>query len=141
MSVAFMSFIRSPHMVRKYFYTLLWFYLFSIFLVAIAWEFKLESFAMYAINLPYDQDFEDAERWRFVLTSTGFALLSMVVPFILLKRLMQRLQESKSSRSISLLSIFRSNASRASNYWRDGCTPSVELSCRLTSYPWQNIWG
>ncbi|KKY51263.1 diguanylate phosphodiesterase [Pseudomonas amygdali pv. tabaci str. ATCC 11528] len=89
-----MSFIRSPHMVRKYLYTLLWFYLFSIFLVAIAWEFKLESFAMYAMNLPYDQDFEDAERWRFVLTSTGFALLSMVVPFILLKRLMQRLQDS-----------------------------------------------
>ncbi|MDU8497968.1 EAL domain-containing protein [Pseudomonas syringae] len=89
-----MSFIRSPHMVRKYLYTLLWFYLFSIFLLAIAWEFKLESFAMYAMNLPYDQDFEDAERWRFVLTSTGFALLSMVVPFILLKRLMQRLQDS-----------------------------------------------
>ncbi|EGH18483.1 GGDEF domain-containing protein, partial [Pseudomonas savastanoi pv. glycinea str. race 4] len=66
---------------------------------------KLESFAMYAMNLPYDQDFEDAERWRFVLTSTGFAVLSMVVPFILLKRLMQRLQDSKSSRSISLLSI------------------------------------
>ncbi|GBH10729.1 hypothetical protein KPSA1_04151 [Pseudomonas syringae pv. actinidiae] len=58
------------------------------------WEFKLESLAMYAIDLPYDPDFEDAERWRFVLTSTAFALLSMVVPFILLKRLMQRLQTS-----------------------------------------------
>ncbi|WP_440092449.1 putative bifunctional diguanylate cyclase/phosphodiesterase [Pseudomonas syringae] len=49
---------------------------------------------MYAMDLPYDPDFEDAERWRFVLTSTAFALLSMVVPFILLKRLMQRLQSS-----------------------------------------------
>ncbi|SDX47098.1 hypothetical protein SAMN05444064_12259 [Pseudomonas syringae] len=77
-----MSFIRSPQMVRKYLYTVLWLYLFSIFLLAVVWEFKLESVAMYVLNLPYDPDFEDAERWRFVLTSTGFALLSMVVPFI-----------------------------------------------------------
>lgn len=89
-----MSFIRSPQMVRKYLYTVLWLYFFSIFLLAVVWEFKLESVAMYMLNLPYDPDFEDAERWRFVLTSTGFALLSMVVPFILLMRLMQRLQGS-----------------------------------------------
>ncbi len=89
-----MPVIRSPRTVRKYLYTVLWFYLFSIFLLAVVWEFKLESLAMYAMDLPYDPDFEDAERWRFVLTSTAFALLSMVVPFILLKRLMQRLQSS-----------------------------------------------
>ncbi len=89
-----MTFLRSPHMVRKYLYTLLWFYVFSIFLLAIAWEFELESVAMVAMGLPYDQDFENAERWRFVLTSTGFAVLSMAIPFILLKRLMQRLHSS-----------------------------------------------
>ncbi len=89
-----MPFLRSPQMVRKYLYTLLWFYVFSIFLFAIAWEFELESVAMIAIGLPYDEDFENAERWRFVLTSTGFAVLSMVIPFILLKRLMQRLHSS-----------------------------------------------
>ncbi|KPB88904.1 Diguanylate cyclase/phosphodiesterase [Pseudomonas syringae pv. maculicola] len=49
--------------------------MFSIFLLAVVWEFKLESLAMYAMDLPYDPDFEDAERWRFVLTSTAFALL------------------------------------------------------------------
>ncbi|RJX53200.1 GGDEF-domain containing protein, partial [Pseudomonas syringae pv. actinidiae] len=79
-----MPVIRSPRTVRKYLYTVLWFYFFSIFLLAVVWEFKLESLAMYAMDLPYDPDFEDAERWRFVLTSTAFALLSMVVPFILL---------------------------------------------------------
>ncbi|MCI3945692.1 diguanylate phosphodiesterase [Pseudomonas syringae] len=89
-----MSFIRDPQMVRKYLYAVLWFYLFSIFLLAVAWEFKLESFAMYVLDLPYDADFENAERWRFVLTSTAFALLSMIVPLILLTRLMQRLQGS-----------------------------------------------
>ncbi|MCF5466483.1 putative bifunctional diguanylate cyclase/phosphodiesterase [Pseudomonas syringae] len=89
-----MSFIRDPQMVRKYLYAVLWLYLFSIFLLAVAWEFKLESIAMHVLDLPYDSDFENAERWRFVLTSTGFALLSMVVPFILLTRLMQRLQGS-----------------------------------------------
>ena len=89
-----MPFLRTPHMVRKYLYTLLWFYVFSIFLFAVAWEFELESVAMAAMGLPYDQDFESAERWRFVLTSTGFAVLSMIVPFVLLKRLMQRLHRS-----------------------------------------------
>ncbi|KPY92029.1 GGDEF domain-containing protein [Pseudomonas tremae] len=89
-----MSFTRDPRTVRKYLYTVLWLYLFSLFLLAVVWEFKLEALAMYTMNLPYDSDFENAERWRFVLTSTGFALLSMVVPFILLKRLMQRLQGS-----------------------------------------------
>lgn len=89
-----MPFLRSPQMVRKYLYTLLWFYVFSIFLFAIAWEFELESVAMIAMGLPYDEDFENAERWRFVFTSTGFAVLSMVIPFILLKRLMQRLHSS-----------------------------------------------
>ncbi|RMV64617.1 GGDEF domain-containing protein [Pseudomonas coronafaciens pv. atropurpurea] len=89
-----MSFTRDPRTVRKYLYTVLWLYLFSLFLLAVVWEFKLEALAMYTMNLPYDSDFENAERWRFVLTSTGFALLSMVVPFILLKLLMQRLQGS-----------------------------------------------
>lgn len=49
-----MPFLRTPHMVRKYLYTLLWFYVFSIFLFAVAWEFELESVAMAAMGLPYD---------------------------------------------------------------------------------------
>jgi diguanylate cyclase (GGDEF)-like protein len=89
-----MSFIRNPHLVQSHLYALLGFYLFSIFLLALAWEFKLEGIAMGVLDLPYDGDFEVAERWRFVLTSTCFAVLAMVVPFVLLKRLIGSLHQS-----------------------------------------------
>jgi diguanylate cyclase (GGDEF)-like protein len=89
-----MSFIRNPHLVQSHLYALLGFYLFSIFLLALTWEFKLEGVAMGVLDLPYDGDFEVAERWRFVLTSTGFAVLAMVVPFVLLKRLIGSLHQS-----------------------------------------------
>lgn len=89
-----MSFTRNPQLVRSNLYGLLGFYLFSIFLLAVAWEFKLEAVVMHLLELPYDGDFETSERWRFVLTSTGFAVLAMVVPFILLKRLVARLHLS-----------------------------------------------
>jgi diguanylate cyclase (GGDEF)-like protein len=85
---------RSSHKVRKNLYALLAFYLFTMFLLSLAWEFRLEEVAMGALGLPYDGDFETSERWRFVLTSTTFALLSMVVPFLLVRRLLQRLQFS-----------------------------------------------
>jgi len=89
-----MPIIRNPQLVRSNLYALLAFYLFSIFLLALAWEFKLESVAMQLLDLPYDADFETAERWRFVLTSTAFAVLAMIVPFVLLKRLIGRLHLS-----------------------------------------------
>lgn len=89
-----MSFIRNPQLVRSNLYGLLGFYLFSIFLLALAWEFKLEALVMHLLELPYDGDFETSERWRFVLTSTGFAVMAMIVPFILLKRLVARLHLS-----------------------------------------------
>lgn len=89
-----MPFIRNPQLVRSNLYGLLGFYLFSIFLLAMAWEFKLEAVAMHLLDLPYDGDFETSERWRFVLTSTGFAVLAMIAPFILLKRLVGRLHLS-----------------------------------------------
>lgn len=89
-----MPFIRNPQLARSNLYALLGFYLFSIFLLALAWEFKLEGIVMLALDLPYDGGFESAERWRFVLTSTGFAVLAMVVPFIILKRLIGRLNLS-----------------------------------------------
>lgn len=89
-----MTFIRDPQLVRNNLFALLTFYIFSIFLLAVAWEFKLEAVAMHLMDLPYDGDFEVAERWRFVLTSTGFALFAMIVPFILLKRLIKHLHVS-----------------------------------------------
>jgi diguanylate cyclase (GGDEF)-like protein len=89
-----MSFTQNPQLMRNNLYALLGFYLFTLFLLAVAWEFKLEAVAMSALDLPYDGTFESAERWRFVLTSTSFAVLSMVVPFILLRRLIGRLRRS-----------------------------------------------
>lgn len=62
--------------------------------LSILWEFKLEAFVMHWLNLPYDGDFEDAERWRFVLTSSGFAMISLIIPTIVLKRLITRTQTS-----------------------------------------------
>ena len=89
-----MPFKRNPELMRINLYALLGFYLFSLFLLAVAWEFKLEAVAMNALDLPYDSEFEIAERWRFVLTSASFAVLSMVAPLFLLKRLIGRLQSS-----------------------------------------------
>lgn len=89
-----MRFISNPQLGRSNLYALLSFYLFSIFLLAVAWEFKIEALAMETLDLPYDGGFETAERWRFVLTSTGFSMLAMVIPFIVLKRLIGRLNLS-----------------------------------------------
>ena len=80
--------------VHKKLYGLLVFYVLSIFLLAVAWEFFLEGMVMGLLDLPYDGDFETAERWRFVLTSSGFGVLAMVVPFALLRRLLKRLRQS-----------------------------------------------
>ena len=62
--------------------------------LSVLWEFKLEGWVMHWLALPYDADFEDAERWRFVLTSTGFSLISLIVPTILLRRLIANAQSS-----------------------------------------------
>lgn len=91
---ALMSFTRKLQLARSNLYAMLAFYLLSIFLVAVAWEFKLEEFTMWALDLPYDGEFESDERWRFVLTSTGFGVFAMVIPFMLLKRLIARLHLS-----------------------------------------------
>lgn len=55
--------------------------------LSIVWEFRLEAWVMHWLALPYDADFEDAERWRFVMTVTGFSLISLIIPTLLLKRL------------------------------------------------------
>lgn len=73
---------------RRKIYALLILCLVSVFFLSMSWEFWLESPVMEILGLPYDGDFETAEKWRFVLTSTGFALLSMIVPAILVRRLL-----------------------------------------------------
>lgn len=39
------------------------------------------------VRLPYESGFENAERWRFVLTSTAFSFMSLILPTLVLKRL------------------------------------------------------
>lgn len=63
--------------------------LLSVGLISILWEFKLEAWTMQWLELPYDEEFENSERWRFVLTSIGFSLLSLIVPTFLLSRLVR----------------------------------------------------
>ncbi|RYF43488.1 MAG: bifunctional diguanylate cyclase/phosphodiesterase [Cytophagaceae bacterium] len=55
--------------------------------LCILWEFRLEAWVMALFDLRYDSDFENSERWRFVLTSMAFSLLSLIVPALWLKRL------------------------------------------------------
>ncbi|WP_282370699.1 putative bifunctional diguanylate cyclase/phosphodiesterase [Pseudomonas sp. PS02290] len=66
----------------------------TVIALSIVWEFELEAWVMRWLALPYDADFEDAERWRFVLTVTGFSLISLIIPTILLKRLIANAQSS-----------------------------------------------
>jgi diguanylate cyclase (GGDEF)-like protein len=68
--------------------------LFTMGGLSMLWEFKLEAVAMQLLGLPYEAGFEDAERWRFVLTSTGFSLLSLIVPTFILKRLVSNARSS-----------------------------------------------
>ncbi len=69
----------------------------TMFLLSAWWEFGLEEHVSEFLGLPYDDDFEDAERWRFILTSTAFAALSLVVPALLLMFMFGRLQRSYTS--------------------------------------------
>jgi diguanylate cyclase (GGDEF)-like protein len=62
--------------------------------LSIVWEFRLEAWVMHWLALPYDPDFEDAERWRFVLTAAGFSLISLIVPTIVLRRLIANTRSS-----------------------------------------------
>lgn len=62
--------------------------------LSILWEFKLEAWTIQFFNLPYEKDFESLERWRFVATSTGFSLLSLLLPTYLLRRLVNNTRSS-----------------------------------------------
>jgi diguanylate cyclase (GGDEF)-like protein len=74
--------------------TLLLLSLLTVVGLSILWEFHLEAFVMHWLNLPYDGDFEDAERWRFVLTASGFSMLSLIIPTVVLTRLVANTQSS-----------------------------------------------
>lgn len=68
--------------------------LLSVAALATLWEFKLESIVLPWLGIAYDADFETAERWRFVLTSTAFAILSIMIPGWIIRKLLVSLSQS-----------------------------------------------
>lgn len=70
-------------------YRLVLLVIFTVIGLSILWEFKLERSVLPLLGLPYDGTFENGERWRFVFTSTGFSLLSLILPTLVLRRLIR----------------------------------------------------
>jgi diguanylate cyclase (GGDEF)-like protein/PAS domain S-box-containing protein len=66
----------------------------TVFALSCFWEIKLEAWTMHALSLAYEPSFETAERWRFILTSTSFAGIALIVPAMWLSRLLRNEQES-----------------------------------------------
>ncbi|WP_320203833.1 putative bifunctional diguanylate cyclase/phosphodiesterase [Agrobacterium rosae] len=64
------------------------------FLLSYAWEHGWEAKISRLLDLPYDEDFEDAERWRFIITIIAFSALSLVVPTAAMHFLFVRLAVS-----------------------------------------------
>ncbi|POC81453.1 MULTISPECIES: hypothetical protein [Pseudomonas syringae group] len=69
--------------------------LLTVVCLATLWEFELEAYAMLWLGLPYDSNFEDGERLRFVLTSSSFSLIAMIVPSVVLKRMVSNRRFSR----------------------------------------------
>ncbi|HBV40966.1 MAG TPA: bifunctional diguanylate cyclase/phosphodiesterase, partial [Erwinia sp.] len=55
------------------------------------WEYGLEGQISTLLGLEYSADFETSERLRFILTSSGFALLAMIIPGLLIGRLVRKM--------------------------------------------------
>jgi diguanylate cyclase (GGDEF)-like protein len=66
----------------------------SMGFIAMLWEFHLEEWTMALLGLPYEAEFETAERWRFVLTSTVFSMISLILPSLVLKHLLKKARVS-----------------------------------------------
>ena len=68
--------------------------LLTVFLLSALWEWKVEAWIMPALGLPYASDFENAERWRFILTSTAFAALALLLPAFRMRRVLLGQQQT-----------------------------------------------
>jgi len=62
----------------------------TIALLSSLWEFGLEKHVLGVLGLDYDAGFETSERLRFILTSTVFAGLAMIIPGLLIAGLMRK---------------------------------------------------
>jgi diguanylate cyclase (GGDEF)-like protein len=58
----------------------------TVFALSCLWEIELESWTMRVLGIRYEPSFESAERWRFILTSTGFAAIALIVPSVWVAR-------------------------------------------------------
>ncbi|PZL94636.1 bifunctional diguanylate cyclase/phosphodiesterase, partial [Pantoea graminicola] len=62
----------------------------TIILLSTLWEFGLEGWLFRLLGLSYDSNFETSERLRFILTSSSFALLAMIIPALLIASLIRK---------------------------------------------------
>lgn len=69
--------------------------LITITLLSTFWEYGLEKYTYLSFGLAYDTSFEEGERLRFILTSTSFAALAMIIPGMLIAGLIRQLQIAK----------------------------------------------
>ena len=71
------------------------------FLLSYAWEHGWEGTISRLLDLPYDEDFEDSERWRFIITAIGFSAVSLLIPTALMHILLVKLGRSNAALSHS----------------------------------------
>ena len=62
--------------------------------LSLLWEIGGERMISHALGIAYEEEFETAERLRFVITSTTFAALALIAPSWLLRRLFHRLGDA-----------------------------------------------
>lgn len=67
----------------------------TIILLSTLWEFGLEGWLCRLLGLGYDSNFETSERLRFILTSSMFALLAMIIPALLIASLIRKTLNAK----------------------------------------------
>lgn len=67
----------------------------TIILLSTLWEFGLEGWLCRLLGLGYDTHFETSERVRFILTSSSFALLAMIIPALLIASLLRKTLKAK----------------------------------------------
>ena len=77
----------------------------TAFLLIVFWELWAERLVFHWAGIPFDDEFEAAEKWHFILVASGAIIISLIGPAILLKRSSTRLQ-----RAYSLLSNAQQHA-------------------------------
>lgn len=63
----------------------------TIVLLSTFWEFGLEARISALLGLGYDTGFETSERLRFILTSSSFAVLAMIIPGLLISGFIRKI--------------------------------------------------